>query len=341
MSDPIPPVSSTTDFYRPLEVFVVHPPQQRYWIHVLLLLATIFTTLVVGARMESNFLHKLPVLYTGDDGLSIFPVIWALEAAHLTLGIPFSLTLMLILLAHEMGHYLYCQRYGVWATLPFFIPFPTLIGTLGAFIRIRSPIRSRSALFDIGIAGPIAGFVVAVAVLFFSLGWAQPISAGTAPASIELGLPLIFRVVHWILVAAGLARGTSALPLGQVYLHPVTVAAWVGMFATSLNLLPGGQLDGGHIVFSLAPRGHRVVSALTILVLIPLAYYRWVGWLLWAVLLGLSGMRHPLVPEWPAVDRPRRWLALGGLGMLILTWTPTPILHNSLPEVVRQWRSGQ
>ena len=100
------------------------------------------------------------------------------EAAHLTLGIPFSLTLMLILLAHEMGHYLYCRRYGVWATLPFFIPFPTLIGTLGAFIRIRSPIRSRSALFDIGIAGPIAGFAVAVAVLFFSLGFAQPISAG-------------------------------------------------------------------------------------------------------------------------------------------------------------------
>jgi membrane-associated protease RseP (regulator of RpoE activity) len=297
MSDPIPPVSSTTDFYRPLEVFVVHPPKQRYWIHILLLLATIFTTLVVGARMQTNFLHKLPVLYTGDDGLSIFPVIWALHAAHLTLGIPFSLTLMLILLAHEMGHYLYCRRYRVWATLPFFIPFPTLIGTLGAFIRIRSPIRSRSALFDIGIAGPIAGFAAAVTVLFFSLGFAQPISAGVPPASIELGLPL--------------------------------------------NLLPGGQLDGGHIVFSLAPRAHRVVSALTILVLIPLAYYLWVGWLLWAVLLGLSGMRHPMVPEWPAVDRPRRWLALGGLGMLILTWTPTPILHNSLPEVIRQLRSGQ
>ena len=341
MSDPIPPVSSTTDFYRPLEVFVVHPPKQRYWIHILLLLATIFTTLVVGARMETNFLHKLPVLYTGDDGLSIFPVIWALHAAHLTLGIPFSLTLMLILLAHEMGHYLYCQRYGVWATLPFFIPFPTLIGTLGAFIRIRSPIRSRSALFDIGIAGPIAGFAVAVTVLFFSLGFAQPTSAGVVPPSIEIGLPLIFRVMHGMLVAAGLARGTAALPLGQVCLHPVTVAAWVGMFATSLNLLPGGQLDGGHIVFSLAPRAHRVVSALTILVLIPLAYYLWAGWLLWAVLLGLSGMRHPMVPKWPAVDRPRRWLALAGLGMLILTWTPTPILHNSLKEVIRQFRSGR
>lgn len=341
MSDPIPPVSSTTDFYRPLEVFVVHPPKQRYWIHVLLLLATVFTTLITGARMEFNFLHKLPALYTGDDGLSIFPLRWALHSAHLLLGIPFALTLMLILLAHEMGHYLYCRRYFVWATLPFFVPCPTLIGTLGAFIRIRSPIRSRSDLFDIGIAGPIAGFVVAVIVLFLSLGLSQPVRPGAAPSAIEFGLPLIFDGVHRLLVAAGLAHGVAVLPLAQVYLHPVAIAAWVGMFATALNLLPGGQLDGGHIVFSLAPRMHRIVSGLTILVLIPLAYYQWDGWLLWAVLLGLSGMRHPMVPEWPGVDHPRRWLAVFGLAMLILTWTPTPILHNSLSEVIRQLRAGR
>jgi membrane-associated protease RseP (regulator of RpoE activity) len=341
MSDPIPPVSSTTEFYRPLEVFVVHPPRQRYWIHIVLLLATIFTTLVVGARMESNFLHKLPVLYTGDDGLPIFPLSWALHSAHLMLGIPFAFTLMLILLAHEMGHYLYCRRYHVWATLPFFIPFPTLIGTMGAFIRIRSPIRSRSNLFDIGIAGPIAGFVAAVVVLFFSLGLSQPARPGMESSSIAFGLPLIFTGIHRLLIATGMAHGAATLPLAQLYLHPVAVAAWVGMFATALNLLPGGQLDGGHIVFSLAPRAHRTVSALTILALIPLAYYKWDGWLLWAVLLGLSGLRHPIVPEWPGVDRPRRWLAAFGLVMLILTWTPTPILRNSLPEVIKAFRAGQ
>ncbi len=341
MSDPSLPVSSTTDFYRPVEVFVVHPPKQRYWIHLLLLLITFYTTLVVGARMEFNFLHHLPSFYTGDDSLSIFPGIWALQAGHLMLGVPFAFTLMLILLAHEMGHYLFCRRYFVWATLPFFIPFPTLIGTLGAFIRIRSPIRSRSHLFDIGIAGPIAGFVVAVAVLFFSLGLSQPAQPGFDSSSIQVGLPLVFHLVHRLLISAGMARGVATLPLAQVNLHPVAVAAWVGMFATALNLLPGGQLDGGHIIYSLFPRAHRVVSMLAVAVLIPLAYFKWDGWLVWAIFLGISGMRHPMVPPWPGVDGSRRWLAVFALVMLILTWTPTPILHNSLPEVIHAFRTGQ
>jgi len=147
MPEFLPPVSSssTTDYYRPVEVFVAQPPKQRYWLHVVLLLATIFTTLVVGARMEFNFLHNQPFFYTSDDSItSVFPLTWALQGSNILLGIPFSLTLMLILMAHEMGHYLYCRHYGVSATLPFFIPFPSLFGTMGAFIRIRSPIRSRA-----------------------------------------------------------------------------------------------------------------------------------------------------------------------------------------------------
>jgi membrane-associated protease RseP (regulator of RpoE activity) len=340
MSEPIPPVSSTAELSRPIEVFVVHPQKHRYWIHILLLAATFFTTLVVGARMEFNFLHRLPVFYLGEDSLSIFPMIWALQLPHLLLGIPFAFTLMLILLAHEMGHYLYCRRYRVWATLPFFIPFPTLIGTLGAFIRIRSPIRSRSALFDIGIAGPIAGFVVSVIVLFFSLALSQPASPIQSVESIQFGLPLIFYSVHELLSALGMAHGIAALPLSQVELHPVAIAAWVGMFATALNLLPGGQLDGGHMVFSLAPRVHRLVSRVTILALIPMAIFYWAGWLLWAVLLGLSGLRHPMVPEWPGVDGSRRWLAIFGLLMLVLTFAPAPFLHSSLLDVIQQFRTG-
>src|SRR5207248_10095961 len=128
------------------------------------------TTLVVGSRLEFNFLHDLPAFQHGNEWVPFFPAAWALsQPARLLLGIPFSATLLLILLAHEMGHYLCCRYYGVYATLPFFIPAPTLIGTLGAFIRIRSPIRSRTALFDIGIAGPIAGFLVALAVLAFAM----------------------------------------------------------------------------------------------------------------------------------------------------------------------------
>ena len=165
MSDLDPPFSVPTAEYLPPEVYVVQPPKPRYWLHVLLFLATIFTTLVVGAKMEFDFLNNIPPFLHGDEILPLFPIGWALrEPTRLLLGIPFSATLLLILLAHEMGHYLYCRHYGVHATLPFFIPAPTLIGTLGAVIRIRAPIRSRTALFDIGIAGPIAGFAVALIV---------------------------------------------------------------------------------------------------------------------------------------------------------------------------------
>ena len=342
MSDPTSPISSTTDFYRPVEVFVVRPPKQRYWLHALLLLATIFTTLVVGARMEYNFLHNQPAFSLNDDALAFFPLRWILaQPSRLLLGVPFATTLMLILLAHEMGHYLYCRYYGVYATLPFFIPAPTLIGTLGAFIRIRSQIRSRAALFDIGIAGPIAGFVVAVSVLAVALGLSRPMPAGISPSEIDLGYPLIFYAMHQLLAASGLVHGIATLPFDRVFLHPTAIAAWVGMFATALNLLPGGQLDGGHIVFSLAPRAHRYVSRLTILALIPMAIYFWAGWLVWAVLLRISGMRHPMVPEWPGITGGRRWLALFALLMLILTLTPAPFTNGSLLDVIKEFRTGQ
>ena len=212
-----------------------------------------------------------------DDAAPLFPVSWILHPVRLLPGLPFAATLMLILMAHEMGHYLYCKKYGVWATLPFFIPAPTLIGTLGAFIRIRSPIRSRTALFDIGIAGPIAGFVVALTTLFIALGLSKPIAGPASAESLEIGFPLIFQGMHRLLAAAD-GNTVSAMPLNRVLLHPTAIAAWVGMFATSLNLLPGGQLDGGHIVFSIAPRAHKIVSRLTILILLPMAYYLW-DWL--------------------------------------------------------------
>src|SRR3954464_10011472 len=176
MSDPTPPVPYLYEEPNPIDVFVVPaPPRPKYWVHWLLLLLTLITTLIVGARLEYNFLHNLPAFTLQDDTLPMFPLSWILHSpANILLGVPFAGTLMAILLAHEMGHYIFCMRYGVNATLPYFIPAPTLIGTLGAFIRIKSPIRSREALFDIGIAGPIAGFVVAFAVLLFSLMVSKP-----------------------------------------------------------------------------------------------------------------------------------------------------------------------
>ncbi len=336
MSEIIPPTSSSTaEYYRPMEIVYLARPKQRYWLHVLLLLATIFTTLVVGARMEYNFQRDQPALSMSDD-VSFFPVGWVFaQPARLILGIPFAASLMLILLAHELGHYLCCQYYGVDATLPFFIPFPNFFGTMGAFIRIRSPIRSRTALFDIGIAGPIAGFIVATVVLFFAMPLSKLTAAGPSNFEIELGYPLIFRLVSHLLPS------TAHVAAHALSFHPVAIAAWVGMFATALNLLPGGQLDGGHIVFAIAPRAHKIISRLTILVLIPMAIYFWLGWIIWAILLRISGMRHPIVADWPQVTGARRWLALFALLMLILTITPAPTSHSSLPEAIRQWRSAQ
>ena len=335
-----PEVYVPSDIYAPdaPHVDYYERPRPRYWLHLLLLLLTFFTTTVVGAHIEWNFLHGWPAFGMDDE---IFPVVWALQRRHLLLGIPFSLTLMLILLAHEMGHYLYCVKYRVSATLPYFIPFPTLFGTMGAFIRIRSPLRLRNILFDIGIAGPIAGFAVALPVLIFSLGMSRVAPVGAAPGDIQLGYPLIFFVARKLLVATGYAPGIAGVPLDRLYLHPLAIAAWVGMFATSLNLLPGGQLDGGHIIFSLSPRNHKRISNATILALIPLGVYCWSGWFIWAVLLRLSGMRHPGVSEWPEITRGRRWLAVAALVMLILTFAPAPIKQSSAIDVLQHWRTGR
>ncbi len=329
MSDPIPPLSTTTDYYTPLQVYLVPPPKPRYWVHILLLLATIFTTLVVGARLEYNFQHNKPAFKIENEFLPFFPVEWALaQPSRLLLGLPFASTLMLILVAHEMGHYVCCRYYGVHATLPFFIPAPTLIGTLGAFIRIRSPIRSRTALFDIGIAGPIAGFVVALAVLAFAVPQSKLMMPAVPAGDVQLGYPLIFRVVWAVLPVASIPGASPSLQ--NAYFHPTAIAAWVGMFATALNLLPSGQLDGGHIIYALWPRAHRYISWLTVLVLVYLGR-GYAGWRIWAALvatINIISWRQRQAPDFPKIRGARWGLALLGLLMLIVTLTPVPLqLH--------------
>lgn len=328
MPDPAP-VTATYEFARPIEVFVVDRPRHRYWINGLLLLATVFTTLVVGARLEYNFLNNLPAFPIVRGMLSFFPVSWILqEPARLLLGVPFAATLMLILLAHEMGHYLMARHYKVNATLPFFIPAPTLIGTMGAFIRIKSPIPSRKALFDIGIAGPIAGFVIAVITLFFALALSKPMPAGMPYSDLQFGYPAIFALMSWFVPGSA-----SQLPLSGIYMHPTAIAAWAGMFATALNLLPGGQLDGGHLVFAVFPRAHKWVSRLTVLALIPMAWY-WAGWLIWALLLRMSGMRHPQVATMPELSSGRKLLFVGAIVMLLLTFVFAPFQGGGLRDIL-------
>ena len=327
MSEPTFP--GTLEREHPHEVWIIQPPRRRLWIHIVLLLATFITTMAVGSRIQSNFVDQKPTFSLSDDS-PFFPVSWIAHPSELLTGLPFSLTLMFILLAHEMGHYLYARHYRVYATLPYFVPFPSLIGTLGAFIRIKSPIPSRAALFDIGIAGPIAGFIPGGIALLVGLSRSQPIAASDT-SSLQLGFPLAFSLAARIL--------HIATPLVSLSLHPIAAAAWVGMFATALNLLPGGQLDGGHILFSLSPPLHRAVSFLTVLTLIPLGKYFWTGWLLWAVLLAMT-IRHPPVPRQPAVSSRRRLVALFGALMFVLSFTPAPFIHSSGREVWPEIRQG-
>jgi membrane-associated protease RseP (regulator of RpoE activity) len=290
-------------------------------VHALLFLATVFATLCIGAKLQYNFEHNLGS-FAGDDGF--WPWSWVLEDWHrLAMGIPFSACLLGILTAHEFGHYIYCVRRGVYATLPYFIPAPTLVGTMGAFIRIRSPIRTRADLFDIGIAGPIAGFLVALPVLFYSLMGAKPLTGDAADNGLMLGLPLVFKIAHWILAAFGNSVATQ-FPVNGLYLPPTAIAAWFGMFATALNLIPGGQLDGGHIIFALRPRLHRPVSFVCIAAMMVMSWQLWIGWLLWAVILRMTGERHPDVPHYPEPGKKRWILGAVALAMLAVTFISDP-----------------
>lgn len=294
-------------------------PRKRWYnslpFHLALFLLTVLTTLIVGTHIEINYARNLPV-FDWDVSLAYFRELLR-QPTLLLLGVPFSFTLMTILLAHELGHYFTCRYYGIHATYPYFIPAPTLIGTLGAFIRIKSPIVNRRELFDVGISGPLAGFVVAIPALIVAIFLTKGTTPAASPDSISLGNPLAV-----ILLTKLLRSGISP---AAIILHPVGCATWVGLFATALNLLPVGQLDGGHILYAFLGDKCRNISRGFFLVLLPLGYYCWYGWLAWAVILFFLGLRHPKVIE-PVepLGRERKILALVAALMLILTFLPTP-----------------
>ncbi len=263
--------------------------------------------------MSYNFERDLPA-FTGDDLAALTRVVG--DPGQLLLGLPFSITLMAILLAHEMGHYVACRYYRVDASLPYFIPAPTLIGTFGAFIRIRSPILTRRALFDIGIAGPLAGFLLVLPAFAVGLAWSKVLPGIAWRGELIFGVPALQRVLEYAIFP-----GT---PSGDVYLHPVASAAWVGVLATALNLLPIGQLDGGHILYAFTGRWHKLLSRVFVLSLIPLGYFS-LSWVIWAVILFFLGMRHPSIHDNTPLGRGRRQLGLLALIIFLLSFSLTPV----------------
>lgn len=294
-------------------------PRHRYWLHALLLVATLITTTVIGAGLAHSFAANRAFDFDAD--LAGYMNLWR-DPAYLLAGLPFSLTLLSILLAHEFGHYIAARHYNVDATLPFFLPAPTLIGTLGAFIRIRSAILSKRILFDIGVAGPLAGFAVLIWPLAIGISLSKVVPGFAGHSELIFGTPLILRLVEQIQF--------PGVPAADICLHPVARAAWVGLLATALNLLPIGQLDGGHILYSFLGEKTKYLSRFFILVLVPMGIFLAYSWLVWAAILLLFGMRHPAIVDPSPVGRTRSWLGLLALVVFVLSFTAVPIRTNVL-----------
>ncbi|HEV7508877.1 MAG TPA: site-2 protease family protein [Thermoanaerobaculia bacterium] len=252
--------------------------------------------------------------------------VWS-DPALLRLGLAFSIPALLILFAHEMGHYVACRFYGIPCTLPYFLPVPINFGTVGAFIRIKSQIRTKSELFDVGIAGPIAGFLVLIPFLLWGIAHSEPARLLlAAPGFDEELTPSLYvpgRCLA-ILLATWLFHGRLA-PGMILNLHPVALAAWLGLLATSINLLPLGQLDGGHVLYAATGRLQRRL-ALPLWIALGLMGYLWLGWLVWCVIILVIGLYHP--PVWDEtipLDPVRQKLAWIGLILLILSFMPAPL----------------
>lgn len=278
---------------------------------------TLLTSLVAGAHFAAAYAHNQAASF--DTFFETFRLA-SRHPSFLLNGVPFALTLLTILLAHELGHYFACRHHHIRSSYPFFIPAPTLIGTFGAFLLIRSPIRSQRALFDVGASGPLVGFLVALPPLAYGVLHARviPELGSDGNADLIFGVPLILKFM-----TAALQPNAHA---SDLLLNPVGRAAWVGLFATALNLLPVGQLDGGHIVRSVSPRAHRLVSLLLPLVLVLLGVFLWRGWLLWAmILLGLRFFRMAPIYDPTPLDPNRRFGAFLALIVFLLCFMPSPL----------------
>jgi membrane-associated protease RseP (regulator of RpoE activity) len=310
----------------PLDIVEMRIPQvaemrpahvRPLWPAMIFFFLTVLSTLAVGSEFALSFQQNREP-FSVEDPFAAMVVPFA-HPELLALGVPFSFTLLAILMAHELGHYFACRFYDIDASYPYFIPAPTLFGTFGAFIRIRSPITTRRALFDVGLSGPVIGFLLSVPAMAYGVAYAKVVPSVQSTATIVFGTPLLMRAfIEWF--------HPNVNP-SWVLLHPIGRAAWVGLFATALNLLPIWQLDGGHIVYSLFSRFHARISLTLSLALVAFGVYYWHGWVLWGVLLTVLSLRFrhpPLYDPWQRLDKVRwLWAALA-LAIFVLCFTPWP-----------------
>jgi membrane-associated protease RseP (regulator of RpoE activity) len=319
-------------------------PSAATWLkHLGFLLITLITTTVAGVLYPFGliqtlpdgdpqtfaeaveFVGSLPAKYVGLIGTAVSSLLT--DAAYLKYGLSFSLSLLFILISHEMGHYIACRLYKVDATLPFFIPTPPMFGpagTFGAFIKIRSPLPSRRAVFDIGVAGPIAGFISLVPIAILGIASMQQASPQqlASPSGIVFSDPLLMQLI-------ALVQGVD-LSLGVG--NPFYFAAWVGLLVTALNLIPSGQLDGGHAIFAVfGETVHRWTGRIAFVVMTALSILGWFvfnspsGFLIAILLSIMMKIRHPIPWDQTPLDAKRKAVAFLTLVIFVLCFLPFPI----------------
>ncbi len=314
---------------------VIKAEPSNPWINLVLFGVTLISVLMTGA------------LYGIDEG--IFREYGATGAAfrNLDKGIPFAVSMLGILLAHEFGHYFAARYHNTPVTLPYFIPFPSLLGTMGAFIRLKAPPKNKKVLLDIGISGPLAGLVVAIPVLLLGLALSDFTILPTSPAGFTglegnsilylaakyvvkgelLPMPVSYAGVNPVLYWIRFFFSGSPFPFGgrDVLLHPIAWAGWAGLLVTSLNLIPAGQLDGGHIIYVLLGKNARRLWPIIVVILLAMGSL-WSGWYIWAGLMFFLGRMHaqPL-DEITPLDRRRKLIALLGLVIFVLVFIPVPL----------------
>jgi Zn-dependent protease len=323
------PVEILEMHFPPLAEVPPRPPPRRrpVWPALILFILTLISTLAVGSEFANSYTQNQQP-FSGDQTLTAIMLNPLEHPRLLLLGIPFSFTLLGILLAHELGHFFACQLYGIDVSYPHFIPGPPFFGTFGAFIRIRSPFTTRRALFDVGLAGPVAGFLIAVPAMAYAIASSKIIPGTEAGAAVVFGKPELMSIF--------ISLFHPGVDPNSILLHPVGRAAWMGLFATALNLFPVWQLDGGHIVYSFASQYHRRISIVVSLALIALGavspvWYLWGGVLL---LLSLRFRHPPVIDRWEPLTPARRLWAVGAIAIFLLCFSLRPAtLQDAEPDI--------
>lgn len=298
----------------PIRVFL------RGNIHRILLGLTILSTLYIGYLSVVDYRISQGAFLPTARGDILF---WFFYPEFLFPALAYTAGLLGFLTAHEMGHYYMCRHYGLPATPPYYLPNPLIFGTFGAVIKIKAPIRNKKVLFDVGIAGPLSGFAVALPLLVFGLLISITLPAGQLGAGgggyLILGDPILQRFLEPLVF--GVSGGID------IVMSPLAMVGWFGCLVTAINLLPVSQLDGGHILYAVFGRYHGIVSHLVVLSMIATALItQYWGWLLWALLVALFGLRHPrLVDENERLDGARLLLSVLALLILVVCFMPVPI----------------